>query len=626
MKRHALTIAGLLGLCCAVQAWCVTRAVTPAQDAVRFTKVAQAIEREGLLNVLCTRDEHPLFPAAVCLTHQVRGLWLPETADAWATSAQFAAALALVLAVVPVYGLLLCLTRWPAAVTGALFFCLMTPVARLGADGLSDSTHLCLLCVALWATVKWFAGPKGSRGAPPFDVGRWTFVVGRSASRTEHRTSNVQRPTSNRAEVGTSDDRFAASSIWLFLAGLFLALAALARKEALVLAPAIGLTVLAIQFTPWRQRWRNVLWQSLCLGLGMAIVVGPYLAASDALAPRQAVGRLFGHSLDAESSDGAPAAVANSAPPAPKKRSSRWRTSDGQRMAFTKKDSQASIRFHGYGAALREFARELPSAFNYWIGGLALVGIWGARKRVWRPSGVFVLAFVLIYSAAAIYFAAGSGYLAPRHLLPLVVLGLSWAGEGAIGIRNAEFGMRNWLSRRRLQLLQFRIPHSAFRILYATAPALLVTLAAAACLPRTLAPLHASRLGHRQAAQWLASQPEPDDTVLDTRGFTRFFSGRKTYDFEQGKQALRDPRLAYIVVEHRELEYDSHRGQTLRELLARGSRLMGRFAADSPGVEPVEVYQWGPSALGQGKADTPVRHADVPGRTRVSALPVAALR
>jgi hypothetical protein len=194
-------------------------------------------------------------------------------------------------------------------------------------------------------------------------------------------------------------------------------------------------------------------------------------------------------------------------------------------------------------------------------------------------------------------------------------------------LTSAEYGARSAEWSRRLSHSALRIPRSAL-------PLAIASLAAAACLPRTLAPLHASRLGHRQAAQWLAARSQPDDAVLDTRGFTRFFSGRRTYDFPQGRRALRDPHLAYIVVEHRELEYDSRRGQTLRELLARGSRLMGRFAADSPGMEAVEVYQWGPS-LGQGKTNTPVRRSadtlvheadgtHAAGRTGVSALPVAA--
>ncbi len=251
MTRHALTLAALLCLSCAVQAWCVTRAVTPAQDAVRFIRIAEAIQREGLLSILRTREEHPGFPAMVWLAHHGRGRSLPDTAGAWTRSAQLAATASLVLAVVSVYGLLLCLTRWPAAAAGAVFFCVMAPVARLGADGLSDSTHLCLLCAALWAAARWFRGQKPGIGL--LDVGRWTLDVGRSVQTAERPTSNVQHPTSNASTISY----LIPSPVWLFLAGLFLSLAALVRKEALVLPVAIGLAAIVIQLTPWRRRWRR---------------------------------------------------------------------------------------------------------------------------------------------------------------------------------------------------------------------------------------------------------------------------------------------------------------------------------------------------------------------------------
>jgi hypothetical protein len=366
----------------------------------------------------------------------------------------------------------------------------------------------------------------------------------------------------------------------------------------------------------------------------MTLVVVPYLAASDALSPRRAVARMLGRSLAVEPSE---ASAAAAAPKTPRKAAARWRTSNGQRMAFEKKDSQASLRFQGYGAALREMARELPKAFHYGVGGLALIGIWKVRRQPWRPCGVLALCFVLIYVAAAVHVAARSGYLAPRHLLPLVVVALAWAAEGAF--RSAEYGVRGagygvpsmsseerkqhagWFARTTLRWHSaLRTPHSALRAQSALTP-LVVLLAAAACLPRTLAPLHASRLGHRDAARWLALQGEPDGTVLDTRGFTRFFSGRKTYDFEQGRLALRDPRLAYVVVERRELEYDSQRGRTLRELLSRGAVCVARFAADASHAETVEVYRWPRSRAGtSARPANPSRQTE---RTEASALSIA---
>jgi hypothetical protein len=570
MQRHTLTLAALFSLSAGVQAWCVSHAVTPAQDAVRYVQAAESIERNGLLQALRTRQEQPLFPATVWLTYRCSAAWRPPAPDAWTLSAQFVSAAGLVLAVLPVYGLLLSIARWPAAAIGTALFSVMAPVARLGADALSDSTHLCLLCAALWAAARWF------------------------------HTNGAHKRGSNTP----------ASPLWLLAAGMSLALASLARKEAFVLAPAIGLAMAVLQFTTWRQPWRGVAAGSITLCVGMAIVLGPFLAASDALSPRRAVARLLGHPLDVDLTN---SSVGLSSQPSKhgqtkEERSSSWRTADGKRMAFDKKDSQSSIRFRGYTAAAMEFARELPKAFNYWIGAVAVWGLWTVRSRPWQPPGVLLLVFVALYSTAAIRFASHSGYLAPRHLLPLVVIGLAWAGEGAAAaMRNLECGMRNCLARlgrlvklrdphTTLRASQFRIPHSAFTV------ALL-----AACLPQTLAPLHVSRLGHRQAAEWLAAQEDTGTSVLDTRGFTQLFSGHKTYAFEDAKRALRDPQLAYVVVERRELGYDSRRGRTLRELLSRGAQSVACFALDMPGVEPVEVYRWtGPLPVASGEWAIPL--------------------
>jgi len=261
---------------------------------------------------------------------------------------------------------------------------------------------------------------------------------------------------------------------------------------------------------------------------------------------------------------------------------------DGDRMSFAEKDPRVSLRFHGYGLALKEFVAELSQAFQYWIGALALLGLWRRRGRGGRPIDRFVLLFCILYSLTAIQVAARVGYLAPRHLLPLVVVGIGWAGEGALAlgalarkrIRNSLPGVFDCLS-------AFRIPKSAL----ARLP---IAVAALACLPPTLTPLHASRLGHRQAAHWLASQEDRTGAVLDTRGWTQFYSGRKTYAYDQAKKALGDPQLSYIVVERRELEYDSRRSRTLRDILARAGERVAQFTPGKSSHQTVEIYRWRP--------------------------------
>jgi hypothetical protein len=122
-----------------------------------------------------------------------------------------------------------------------------------------------------------------------------------------------------------------------------------------------------------------------------------------------------------------------------------------------------------------------------------------------------------------------------------------------------------------------------------------VVAAGAVCLILSLKPLHASRLGHRRAAQWLARDAPAPGAVLDTRGWTGLYSGRPTWRYDRGRAAFGHPRLAYVVLERRELEYESPRSRTLARLLDAAARPVATFPnpAASGGRQPlVHVYRW----------------------------------
>jgi hypothetical protein len=109
-----------------------------------------------------------------------------------------------------------------------------------------------------------------------------------------------------------------------------------------------------------------------------------------------------------------------------------------------------------------------------------------------------------------------------------------------------------------------------------------------------LAPLHASRAGHRRAGEWLARAEAPG-AVLDTRGWTAFYSGRPTHRYDAARSAFRQGDLAYVVLEQRELEFDSRRSRTLAHLLAGAARPAARFPAPSGRrADTVLVYRWYP--------------------------------
>ena len=584
-RRHLLIVAGLLGLAGLVQVLVIRRAATTGLDAVRFVEIARSIDRQGLLETVWADREQPLFPVWVWVVHGGLQRTRGEFPSIWAVSAQSAAAVPLVLAVVPLYLLLLRLVGGAAAAAGSFFFCLLPEVARLGADGISDSTHLLFFCVAFWAMVEYLGRRKGEGGRGKAKGGRWT---------------------------GTFSGR-ACPPLWLLLAGVAVAMAALARAEVLVLAAALGLSLAVFQLLPGhREPWGRLAAACVCFLLGLVVVWAPYLVATGAVTPRTAIGRILGRQR-VELQIPRHAGV---------RTTDIWRLPDGEPMSFDAKERSVSLRQRGYPAAVVRFGKKLADAAGYWIGALALLGAWRLRGiRAGSQEGCngmgrasagdrFVQVFFLLFSVIVIRFTATEGYLVPRHLLTLVVAGMGAAGCGALELgallasvaqgakeqcrmQNAECRMQNgaWSVTCRVDpvLRAFCILHSSFCI------KVVVAVAGIACLPQTLIRLHDSRLGHRAAGQWLARQGDPSSTVLDTQGWSGLYSGRETYVYEETPAALGDPHLAYLVFEGREVGYQSGRSRTLRWLIESAAEPVAEFpdpATRSPNQEPVVVYRW----------------------------------
>ena len=498
----------------------IRRATVPGLDAVRFVRIAQSIDRHGLLPTLRTEREQPLFPVWVWAVHCGVERVAGESADTWATAVQLAAAVSLVLTIVPLYFLVLRLAGRAAATAGGLFFCLLPEVSRLGADGISDSTHLLFFCVALWAIVEYYRPER--------------------------------------------------AAIWLTLAGVATAAGLLARAEVAVLAVALAATMVAFQFlSKRRQPWPTVALAGGGYVLGAAVVLGPYLAALGDLSPRAAVARVLGrYEVEETSADW-----------------NRWCLPGGEEAAFDVKERTISLRQRGYAAAAGRFVKKLADGFGYWIGALALYGMWTLRRGGASAADRFVQVFFVLFSAVAIRFAAREGYLDARHLLTLVVAGMAAAGYGAMELgRRIADRFTDGQTARTGRSLRWSV----------------VAVACAACLPQVTDRLHENRQGHRAAAAWLATEADAPGAVLDTRGLTGLYSGRKTYTYAEVRAALGDPSLAFVVLERRELHYDSPRARTLRWLIETAARPVGQFpdaAGRSSKQRPVLVYRWYPERL-----------------------------
>ncbi|HUY33016.1 MAG TPA: glycosyltransferase family 39 protein [Pirellulales bacterium] len=550
-KRKIAVAGALVALACVAQAWTIGRAVVPAQDSIRYLTVAQAMSRDGLAPTIRAQREQPLFPALVCLTHAAlerAGLWADTR---WATSLQLAAALPLVFAVVPVYLLFRRLVGARAALCGGVLFCLAGEVARLGADGLADSTHLCFFFLALGCAGVHFAERRAARPA------------------------------------------------WLAAAGIFTGVALLARAEAVVIPVAV-VAILAWGQRPHRRRasWTAATAAGGSFALGLFVVLAPFLAVCGETRLDGMVGRVLGRQGAIESR---PLNVSSSHGELAEPVEQHWYLDGAGWLSFGRKDFSTSSRYRGWLAALRDFATELAHAFHYWLGGLALIGLWRLRARAFRPVDRLVQCVALALAAASLYVSVTSGYLSSRHLLALLVLGLGCAGVGLDALaRGCVAGLRRcrgmaFPGRPSDGLGSPSYLDGLGSPSYTLARRAAVALAAAACLPALVKPLHASRAGHREAAEWLARNAGEHEVVLDSRGWTALYTGRTTYRYEAAQTALSDPKLAYVVVEQEELEADSRRGETLRLLAAQAMEPLARFAArGAKERQHVVVHRWHP--------------------------------
>lgn len=368
----AIALASLAGL---VQAAVVCRATVPALDAVWFARLARQIDLHGVGTVAAGSREQPLFPVWVWLVHKAVEAVAGSLEASWAMSVQLAAAFPTALAVVPVYFISIRLVGKGAAAVGAVIFSVLPGICRLGADGISDSTHLLWFGLAAWAVVEYLA--------------------------------RVDSPPTKRRRL--------ACFALMFLGGFASATAYLVRLEAMVLPAALVVTLGTLVFRePPRLPWWRLMADLGCFALGLGIVCG------------------LSRILSGTGDDGRDSVVCAQPPASEAGVTAPWSLADGSPMAFDSKEPTVSIRRRGYGPAAVQFLEELGDLFGVWVGLPALFGIWRLRRR--PPSAVdrFFHALLVLFTIAVLHHTATEGYLSARHLAMWAIPGVACAGYGVL--------------------------------------------------------------------------------------------------------------------------------------------------------------------------------------------------
>jgi hypothetical protein len=532
-RCHVFAAGGLLCLAVLVQVLVVGRAAMPSRDAAHLVRAARHIEHGGLLASLWPAGQRPLFPIGAAGVHSGIARLTGESAASWATSMQVAAAIPLTLAVVPVFLMLVRLFDWRVALVGGAVFCTLPEVRRLGADGLGDALNLLFVATAVWAAVEYWVARE------------------RNAKEPSRAHKEAVRQGDGPEIASAPPARLLPPAAWLVLAGLSSGLAFLTRREAVVFWAAMAIALAASAFVgPLKHGARTVARDAAACALGVALVLGPCLALW----------------LANRSSAASPEPSSEYA----RTREVAWRTPDGQPPCFTA--WEGDIRRFGLPAALRQYGDELAGLFGYWPGALALWALWRHRREWVRPADRFLQLYFVLFSVTLIAFVARQGYVSDRHLLPPLVAGIGLVG---VGVWEASV------------LVSRRLVPSAHGAWALVAIVLFVYVAL------TARPLRADRLAHRHAGQWLAGHTEASAAVLDTWGWTALWSNRETYTFDEANEALRDPRLRYVVIEPRELRTGDARAKTLAWVLDTAGERVASFGGqrDNDNLS-VAVYRW----------------------------------
>ena len=145
--RSALLAIALLAT--ALHAAGIATSRLPAQDGLKFIRVARAFQTQPWPDVVRSSDQHPLYPALVALAEPPLALLIGHGPDTWRVAAQLVAAIAAIGLLWPLHGITRELFGPRVADLAALGFVLLPLPMAVGHDTLSDSLALAAFLVSL---------------------------------------------------------------------------------------------------------------------------------------------------------------------------------------------------------------------------------------------------------------------------------------------------------------------------------------------------------------------------------------------------------------------------------------------------------------------------------------------
>ncbi len=339
------------------------------------------------------------------------------------------------------------------------------------------------------------------------------------------------------------------------LCGAFIGLAYFTRPEGALILLGVGGALLAMQISPsTRMGWRHFLASGAALLLACAACAGPYLWVVgltqkwSVLLVINAIKHFFTYFfsyLPGVQTGGAGAPLFA--------------------LSFTPSDDRGVQLLHG----LRALALEISNGFHY-VGVIPLaLGLFWSFARLRRMPGFWALTlYCAIHTAILLALALTVSYVSDRHVMVLVLCGSYLAVAGLCELPR--------------RLLPPAGPATRLVLRPAVWSVVLCVGLIGFCLPKTLQPLHANRIGNCEVGRWLSERLQAGDMVDDDHCWSHYNAGEVFREEDNPKLPPgKQPKCFVVITRALHRDVGVTRRQREEALLAEGAKL---------------VYHWPPEA------------------------------
>ena len=457
LRIYGPLVAALL-LAAGLQAWLIARSGTVSADSIIFVNVAQELAQHPI-ETFRVEDQHPGYPAMLLASARLAS-WFGAEGDpeVWIVGSRIVTFTCGLLAVWVVWLLGRDLFDLRVANLGALVFVVLPVVRSNAADGQSDATHL-----LFYLTGAWLGATAITDGKP----------------------------------------------LRLALAGLMSGIAYWIRPEGLEVALVLGVCLISRgMYAHWGLRRTAV---AACALAGTTlVVVAPYWILAGKFTSKQIPFAKFKPTgtyieQEAEREATSRAEVANA--PEPPNVTQPVAPEVAAKAEPAKPHFSAALLFRLLGRADRAFVISICQGFKFIFLPFYLIGMAVLFRRgpaEWTP-----LVFLLLLATLHIVLLHASfimgGYIAHRHVLPLVGLAAPYIANGVVIVGE-------WLARR------VRAPAD-----YGVTA--MMTLSVALVLPFTVRPFNREFLPVIEATHWVQDHIEPSTGIVTNSPYPGFYSG-----------------------------------------------------------------------------------------------------